>query len=181
MNATNLPPDLESYLAEDETVSKVAVDVKWTSSESSSDLSLSGKGEIYLTNRRVVFKRGGGFLEGKEIVEVSYQHISSIELTQESRLGNILGGVFLLVVAVFGWWALNAFLIPVVEISARATPQYLIGFGCLILGVVGIALFFVTPAKYFKIHVVGRKPILISGELEEIIKTIRENREKVQL
>jgi len=174
------PSDIASYWTKDETTLKVAKDVKWTS-KSASDLPLSGKGEIYVTNRRVIFKRGGGFLEGKEIVEASYPHISSIELGQESRSGNILAGVFFLVLAFFGWWAFNAFFTPMIEISARATPQYLIGFGCLVLGVLGIALFFLTPSKYFKIHIVGRNPIVISGELEEIIKMIRENREKAQL
>jgi len=38
--------------------------------------------------------------------------------------------------------------------------------------------FFIRPS--FKIHVVGRNPLTITGELEEIIRIVREYREKVE-
>ena len=130
-----------------------------------------GKGEIYVTNRRVIFRRGGGFLEDKQIVEASYHHISSIEFSKYSRSGYILGGIIVLGFTFFVWWIGN-----IVKM-----PLWLTNILCLILGFLGVLLFFVTPSKFFKIHIVGREPIMISGELEEIIKIIREYREKVHL
>lgn len=172
-----LPPDIVSYLTKDEQVLKIAEDVQWgtkTETLGFKELKL-GKGEIYVTNQRVIFKKGGGFLERKEIVEVSYRHISSMEMTQESRLGYVTGGIILLVSAFFIWWFVSDI------IKMHGILQSLTGLLCLILGVIGIALFFVTTPKHFTIHIVGRKPMVISGELEEIIKIIREYREKVLL
>ena len=42
---------------------------------------MSREWEIYITNKRVIFRKGGIF--GKEIVEASYRHISSIEYKKQ--------------------------------------------------------------------------------------------------
>lgn len=160
--------DIASYLTEDEEILKIAKNVQWgTKTEI---FGLEGKGEIYVTNRRVIFKKGGGFLEGKQIVEASYYHISSIELTKESRYGYIVAGIVCLMFAYFVWWIGDELKLPNIW-----------NFIPLIIAVLGIVLFFVTPPKLFKIHIVGRTPLIISGELEDIIKIIREYKEKVQL
>lgn len=44
--------------------------------------------EIYVTNKRVIFRKEiGGGVFGKEIVEAPYRHISSIEYKKESPWG----------------------------------------------------------------------------------------------
>jgi len=164
----SLPPDIASYLTQDEKVVKIAENVNWGSAKGG--IGTESKGEIYVTNRRVIFKKGGGFLEGKQIVEASYRHISSIELTKESRYGYIVAGIICLIFAYFVWWLGDILDFPI-----------LWNFIPLIVAVLGIALFFVIPPKHFIIHVVGREPLRVSSELEDIIKIIREYTEKVEI
>jgi ribosomal protein L40E len=161
----SLPLDIASYLTRDEKVIKLAKNVKWRSGKGTESI-----GEIYVTNRRVIFKKGGGFLEGKQIVEASYHHISSVELTEESRYGYIVAGIVCLIFAYFAWWIGDILDFPNLWI-----------FMPLIVAVLGIALFFVTPPKRFIIYVVGREPLRVSSELEDVIKIIREYIEKVEV
>lgn len=153
----SLPSDIESYLTPDEKMIKTGKSQEW---------------EIYVTDRRVLFRKGGVF--GKEIVEASYRHISSIEYKKENPLQYIVTGIFLIALA---------FILPIVlgDYLQDLPPEttYLLVF---VVGIIGaavlIASFFIKPK--FKIHVVGREPLTITGELEEIIKIIRQYREKVE-
>jgi hypothetical protein len=155
----SLPSDIESYLTPDEKIIKTGKSQEW---------------EIYITDRRVLFKKGGLF--GKEIVEASYRHISSIEYKKESPWEGIIIGIVLIVLAAIIRLFLNDFFLSIFQYDIFALLV------TIILGMVGIAVivasFFIKPQ--FKIHVVGREPIPISGELEEIIKIIRQYREKVE-
>ena len=141
---------------------KIAQNVKWGTKGEFLERGKIGypistlyKGEIYITNKRVIFRRGGGFLEDKQIMEASYRHISSIEFSRYSRSGYILLGIIVLGTALFFWWLRNVLRMPpIVDIV------------WLLLGGLSILLFFVTPSNFFKIHIVGREPLVISGELE---------------
>lgn len=156
----SIPSDIKSYLTSDETLLKTGRNGEW---------------EIYITDRRVIFKKNGW---GKKIIEASYRYISSIEYEKESRLGYIIGGVMLLIFA-FGVWYLFPSLFPILYSMTRKIFSWLFDLIVLLLGLVGLALFFVNPQGKFKIHVVGREPLTVSGRLEEIIKIIRQYREKV--
>ena len=150
----SIPSDIKSYLTSDETVLKTGKNGEW---------------EIFITDRRVIFKKGG---LGKRIIEASYRHISSIEYEKPSRLDYIIIGVVLLISAFGIWYLFHGIL--------REFPFFwLFDLIVLLLGSVGLAFFFVNPQGEFKIHVVGREPLTVSGKLEEIIKIIRQYREKV--
>jgi len=174
---SSLPSDIASYLTPDEKVLKVVKDVKWGSKSQIFGLEYGAesKGEIYITNRRVIFKKGGGFLEGKQIVEASYRHVSSIEFVKESRWGYITAGICVIVFAIFLWWFLS-WLSSLIELELG-----LLGLLPLIIGLLGLVLFFITPPNRFRIHVVGRAPLEIEGDVEDAIKIIREFKEKVEV
>jgi len=125
---------------------------------------------------------------GKEIVEASYRHISSIEHKKKSPWGYIIAGLFCIV---FGL-VLVLYYLPRINTLLYSTFFYyrtfnlvnfivaVLGFLLVIIGIIAIVYsLFLTPE--FKIHVVGRNPLKISGkELEDIIKIIRQYREKVE-
>jgi len=164
----SIPSDIESYLTPDEKMMKIGKSREW---------------EIYVTNKRVIFKKGGIF--GKEIVEASYRHISSIEYKKQSPLGNIVAGLVLIVFGfVSGYYALLEAkkYSPILyeELNTLYAILAFLGFILAFFGIILIvAILFLSPN--FKIHIVGRKPLTISGkELEEIIKIIRQYREKVE-
>lgn len=80
----SIPFDIESYLTPDEKIVKIGKSRKW---------------KIYITDKRVIFRKGGMF--GKEIVEASYRHISSIEHKKKSPWGYIIVGLFFIVFGLF--------------------------------------------------------------------------------
>jgi len=142
----SVPLDVASYLTPDENVLKTG---------------RSGEWDVYVTNKRIILRKG--VMLGKEIVEASYRHISSIEYKKESPLGYIIAGIILIALAFFLGIKIHSWL-------------YIVG---LIGVIIIIASFLIKPV--FKIHIVGRKPITLSGRLEEeLIKIIREYREKVE-
>ena len=165
----SVPSDIESYLTPDEKMVKIGKSRKW---------------EIFITDKRVIFRKGGMF--GKEIVEASYRHISSIEYKKHTPWEDIIAGIVAIVLAFFvddiGSLIISLFL-------ARSRVE------SLNLGLVWLVftIFFLTVgiassvygvlrsgARYL-IHVVGRKPIPLYGKgLEDIIKIIRQYREKVE-
>lgn len=152
----SIPSDIASYLTPDEKMMKIGRSREW---------------DIYVTDKRVLFKKGGVF--GKQIVEASYRHISSIEYKKESPWGYIIAGIFFIG---FAFIAYNFIF------EYEPTMRSILTILSFIMGLMGIILIvasvFITPK--FKIHVVGRKPLTISGKLEEIMKIIRQYREKVE-
>lgn len=151
----NAPSDVLSYLTSDEKLIRTEKTDEW---------------EIFVTDKRVMFKKGGIF--GKELVEASYKHISSIELKKTSPLSLIVTGIALIIIGLIQYTFLN-------ELQFVGTVSFWLLIVFIILGIVSIvASFFLKPQ--FKIHVVGREPLTVSGKLEEIIKIIRQYREKVQ-
>jgi len=151
----NVPSDVSSYLTADEDILKTEKSEEW---------------EIYVTNKRVLFKKGGIF--GKELVEASYRHISSIEYKKASPLSFIIAGICLVLFGFIQYTFLskNRFFEPI---------SFWIQIVFILLGIVAIvASLFIKPT--FKIHVVGREPLTVSGKLEEIIKIIRQYKEKVE-
>ena len=166
-----LPSDIESYLTKDEKVIKTGKSREWK--------------EIYVTNKRVILRRGGIF--GKEIMEASYRHISSIEFKKPSPLGYIIAGTSF---SIFGIWLTIWAILERGHVSPLfkdiLSDFFTIGIGLGLVstgfGIIIIVIgFIVTSAPQFTIHVVGRKPLIISGKLQEIIRIIREYREKVEL
>jgi len=156
MRFLSVPSEIESYLTPEEKIMKTGKSKEW---------------EIYVTNKRVLFKKGG--VLGKEIVEASYRHISSIEYKKASQLEYIISGILLIVFP---------FVLPYIAPAIYEdfpTVGLLIYAVCILIGVIVIIMsFFIRPS--FKIHVVGRNPLTITGELEEIIRIVREYREKVE-
>ena len=158
-----LPPDIESYLTKDEKVIKTGKSREW---------------EIYITNKRLIFRKGGIF--GKEIVEASYRHISSIEYKRQTPWGDIIGGVVLIILGFFVDDILGLF-IPIPRYT-RLNYELLLIVLFVILGIISIVYGLVKIHAKYTIHVVGRQPLTVSGRgMEEIIRIIREYREKVQL
>lgn len=162
----SVPSDIESYLTPDEKMVKIGKSRKW---------------EIYITDKRVIFRKGG--ILGKEIVEASYRHISSIEYKKQSPLVYIILGITSFVSAVFFVYWFSTI--------AKSPSYYLSGPTIFVLGEI-LGLLFVLIGTIiivsgllkkpnFIIHIVGRNPLKISGKgLEDIIKIIRQYREKVE-
>ena len=149
------PSDVLSYLTPDENLLQTEKSDEW---------------EIYVTNKRVIFKKGGIF--GKEIVEASYRHISSIEYKKGSPLSLIITGIVIIALGLVQYNFLQGR-----EFIGTISLAFLIVFT--LLGVISIVVsFYIKPI--FKIHVVGREPLTISGKFEGIIKIIRQYREKVE-
>jgi hypothetical protein len=147
-----VPSDLLPYLTSDEELVQTERTKKW---------------RIYLTNKRFILKKGGIFR--KELVEAAYRHISSIEYKKHRSIKLIVLGIICIALGfvltyLFSFWHVVFWLSWLSIILA-------------IVGVVIIVAGFLRPAK-FRIHVVGRNPISLSGDLDEILKIIREYREK---
>lgn len=124
---------------------------------------ISKEWEIYVTDKRVIFRKRATL--GKEIVEASYRHISSIEHKKERPLGYIIAGLVLIALA----YLLHA---------SFQEVQF-----SLLLSVCGVIILItslsITPS--FTIHVFGREPLEMSGrKLGEIIRIIRQYREKME-
>jgi hypothetical protein len=161
------PSDIESYLTTDEKIIMMTK-TAW---------------EIYATNKRLIFKKKRAF-GGKEIIDASYHHISSIEYEKKMSVGYIISGICIAIFAVavlflnprdpsswFGYGTLVSSWIDVFSIG-------LIILG-LILTLIGVAHTLGPPI--LTIHIVGRKPIITSGkELEEMIKITRKYEEKLE-
>lgn len=146
----SVPSDLLPILAQDEKLIQTENAEKW---------------RIYLTDKRMILKRGGIFKQ--ELIEAAYNHISSIEYKKVIPLKQIIVGVVLIIIG-FILAYLSNFINLIFWISWLPT---------LILAIVGIILIvtaFLTHPKYI-IHIVGRNPITLTGNLENTLKTIREN------
>jgi len=162
-----VPSDIESYLTPEEKMIKIGSSRKW---------------EIYLTDKRVIFRKAG--ILGKEIIDASYRHISSIEYKKRIPWENIIGGAFLVVFAFFVDDVLNLLLSPLTSPNVRGVSSDLSGVLqiitvlFLLLGIVSVAVGLLTIRGEHKIHIVGRSPLPISGKnLEDIIRIIRQYRE----
>jgi hypothetical protein len=140
-----VPSDIKSYLAKNERIVKTEKSAEW---------------EIYVTKKRAIFKKQG--ILGKEIVEASYHHISSIEYKKKSRIAYIILGIVVLTVL-----SLEGILVQDQFISLLF---FLMG----LLFVISIVLLAYLEKPKYTIHILGRKPIEVSAKLEGIIKTIRE-------
>ena len=144
-----VPTDILSYLASDEKLVQTERIKDW---------------KIYLTNKRIILKKGGIFR--KELIEASYRHISSIEYKKHRPIKWIIIGIVCIASAFFVTYQLNR--LPPITVWIPV-----------ILAIAGFALIiaaFLRPAK-FRIHIIGRKPIILSGNLEAILKIVREYRE----
>lgn len=165
-----VPSDIESYLTPEEKMIKIGGSRKW---------------EIYLTDKRVIFRKAGMF--GKEIIDVSYRYISSIEYKKQIPWVGIIGGAFLVVFAFFVDDMLGLLLSPLSVPGVRdvshqiAVVSQIVTILFILLGIVSVAVGLLTTRGEYKIHIVGRPPLPISGEgLEDIIRIIRQYREKVE-
>jgi len=152
----SIPSDIQSYLTPEEKMIKIGKSKEWA---------------VYVTDKRVLFKKEGVF--GKEIVEASYRHISSIEYKKRSPWEYIISGILFIVLP---------FVLPHIapalyeDFPTLELPIYVV---LILIGIIFIIMsFFIRPS--FKIHIVGRNPLTMSGELEEIIRIIRQYRERVE-
>ena len=112
----SVPSDIASYPTEEEKILKTG--------------HAEGK-QVFLTNKRIIFKTKD-FLGGKEIVEASYRHISSIEYEKKISLGYVVAGIIVIVVGLLiyffplldtGIWDLYASLIYYLLLTTGAGPD----------------------------------------------------------
>ncbi|MCW4040408.1 MAG: hypothetical protein NWE83_06620 [Candidatus Bathyarchaeota archaeon] len=153
----DIPVDVQSYLTEDEDIEIIA-DIR--------------EGELYVTNKRVILRKGGF---SKEIIEASYRHISSIKYKlRRSRKWLILGVICLAI----GVLALNGWILLPIYISSIELVLFLILF---VVGGIGIIRGMLGREQY-TFHIIGRDPIVLSAHnIEDIVKIVRQYREKVEL
>jgi len=119
---------------------------KWTSSE----------WDVFATNNRIILRKG---VIGKQIVEASYAHISSIEYKSFWSARQITVGLILVFIGI---------LFPL-EFMIRAG-----------LFIVGLILVLLSHRSGIKLHVVGRPdPISLSADLEPMIKWIRQYKQQI--
>ena len=161
MSIINIPADIQSYLTTDEKVLKKSKSSNW---------------EIFVTDKRALFKKGNFF--GKEIVEASYKHISSIEFKKDNPLKLLITGIFLVIASFVQFYYILSNPIFGTPNSVFLLVSIVFLIILFLLGIVAIASsFFVMPK--FKIYVIGRDPLTLEGKLEPIIKIIRQYKEKV--
>lgn len=132
----------------------------------------SGKiqdGDLYITNKRVILRRG------LIITEASYRHISSIEYEKPGISGYLLAGICIVAVAII-LYVFDTRLISMM--LPNNIFMAIIGFGILLI-IVG---FLIKSSPSYKLYIVGREPIILKGHnLEDIIKVIRQYREHVDV
>lgn len=158
----SVPSDIESYLTPDEKMVKIG---------------RSRRLEIYITDKRVILKKGGIF--GKEIIEASYRHISSIEYKKHTAWDDIIGGAVMIALAFFVDDIINV--VYPLSRSQRPIVEQIFTILFVVLGLISIVVGVLMSSARYTIHVVGRKPIPLSVKgLEDAIKIIRQYREKVE-
>ena len=158
VSAKRVPTNIESYL---------------TSNEKLLETSKSREWEIFVTDKRVLFHKNNIF-GNKELIEASYKHISSIEYKKENPLLLIILGIFCFIIGYLFYY-----FVPIVNPDASIVGTISLIF-YIILGIVAIVSAFFQQPK-FKIHVVGREPLTLTGNLEPIIKIIRQYKEAVDI
>lgn len=150
------PSVLSPYLLENEVIVKEWASKKWDG--------------IYATQHRVFFVNDGFLNRG--ITEVSYDHISSIEISRYRPLKRLVGAIIcftlsFLIFYVFGYVFYFRYF--------RGINQLFMGsVGLLILFGIGFLIWFIIGIQGFILHINGRKPIAISKELPEMLKYVRE-------
>jgi len=149
----SIPSDVASYLAPDERVLE-----KWR----------GGEWDVFATNNRIILRKG---IIGKQIVEASYAHISSIEYKSLWNVGQALIGAILIFVGLF---------LPeefMIRIGLVGLVSFLIRAGSLIVGLILVLL---SHRSGIKLHVVGRPdPISLPTNLEPMIKWIRQYKQPI--
>ena len=143
------PSDVASYLAPEEKVLE-----KWR----------GGEWDVFATNNRIILRKG---IIGKQIVEASYAHISSIEYKSLWNVGQALIGAVLIFAGL---------LLPeefIVRIGLVLGPvSFLIRAGSFIAGLVLVLL---SHKSGIKLYVIGRPDaISLPTNLEPMIKWIRQ-------
>jgi len=133
----------------------------------------SNEWNIFVTDNRVLFYRG--MLGGKEIVEASYNHISSIEYRKSSSIGLIIAGIFCFIVG----YLLYSFVDRISPILSGTNTVF--GGLFVFLGICSfIAILLLRPS--YTIHVVGRLPLTLTGRnLEPIMLIVRQYKQKVEV
>jgi len=150
----SIPSDIASYLAPDERVLE-----KWR----------GGEWDVFATNNRIILRKG---IIGKQIVEASYAHISSIEYKSLWTLRQVLIGLILILAGPF---LPEEFIIRMG--LAPGLVSFLIRAG---LFIVGLILVLLSHRSGIKLHVVGRPdPISLPTNLEPMIKWIRQYKQPI--
>jgi len=153
----SVPSEIASYFTPEETLLK-----NWSS-----------KGwNIYATQFRVFLYKKGIF--SKQVIEASYEHISSIEFQRKRPLG----GLFCAITSFFGGFI---FIYFDFEIRGYLPPFYFPLFLYLslifwIVGILSVVCFIFVAEEGFTFHIVGRSPITLPKELTEMVRFIREKR-----
>jgi len=148
----SIPSDVASYLAPDERVLE-----KWR----------GGGWDVFATNNRIILRKG---IVGKQIVEASYAHISSIEYKSLWNVGQALVGAILIFAGLF---------LPeeyIIRMGLDGLVSFLIQAGSLIVGLVLVLL---SHTSGIKLYVIGREPISLPTNLEPMIKWIRQYRQPI--
>jgi hypothetical protein len=161
-----LPFDIESYLTPDELIVKIGRSRKW---------------EIYVTDKRVIFKPAHEGRDGTEIVATSHHRISSVEYKKKDPSRYIAVGVVFVGFAIVLPILLNE-IFPFVftHYPTEATIfSILITMSTALIGIilVGVSLF---AKPNLTVHVRGKKLLTVSGELEEIVEAIDKNRKRAK-
>lgn len=148
--------DVERYFLEEEKVLKEWVSKEWDG--------------IYGTQYRIFFVKEGIF--SKKLIEVSYNHISSIEFCRVRPKDRVIGAVICFILSIFIYLFFGNY--GYGFYYGGYLNRYVLG-ACYFLIFLGIVLFiwFMLGIRKFMIHVNGRKPITVSKELSELIKYVR--------
>lgn len=125
---------------------------------------------IYGTQHRVFFVKEG--ILNKKFIEASYGHISSIEFSRIRPKVRLICSIICFVSALFIYIFFGHYLYAFRYF--RGLNNYILG-GISFLVFFGIVflIWFIIGIKKFMIHVNGRKPIVVSKELSDLIKYVR--------
>jgi len=161
-----IPSDIESYLTPNELIVKIGRSRKW---------------EIYLTDKRAIFKPAHEGGDGTEIVATSYHRISSVEYKKKNPSRYIAFGTVFVGFAIVLPILLNE-IFPFIFThypTVATIFSILITISIALIGIilVGVSLF---AKPNLTVHVQGKKLLTVSGELEEIVETIHNYRKRAK-
>jgi hypothetical protein len=121
---------------------------------------------IIASQHRLFFVKNGAL--NKKFIEVSYNHISSLEFSKIRPRERLIASIVCLSFSVI--------------INYLTRPRYYFGFmsdffyASVFLFIIALGLFiwFIIGVDKFLLHINGRKPIAVSRELSELFKFVRE-------
>ena len=144
--------NIDRFLMDDEEVVK-----EWTSKDWDA---------IYASQYRLFFLKKG--VLNKKFIEVSYNHISSLEFSKIRPRERLIASIICLSLSFITYYLTSA------RFFFRVMNDFFYASLFLLIIALGLFIWFIIGVDKFLLHINGRKSITVSRELNELFKFIRE-------